>query len=243
MNIVAIIQARMGSSRLPGKILLKLKGKSVLYHVIERVKASRDINRIIVATTEKYEDDVIIDESLKYDVDTYRGSEYDVLSRYYQSALNFSADIIVRITSDCPLIDTEIISKAIRAYIEQDCDYVSNTIERTYPRGLDVEVFSFKSLSRAYKNAMHPEEREHVTPYIYKNPSLFKIASFQNEIDYSDYRWTLDTPEDWMLIEQIYEKLYMEGEIFNWTSVLKLVEGHPELSLINAHIEQKKLSI
>lgn len=243
MNIVAIIQARMGSSRLPGKVLLQLKGHSVLYHVIKRVKAAKEIDKIIIATTNKKEDDEIVNEALKSNVISFRGSENDVLSRYYHSAVNNSADIIVRITSDCPLIDPGIISKAIKTYTEQEFDYISNTIERSYPRGLDVEVFSFDSLYEAYRNAIHPEEREHVTPYIYKHPSQFKIASFNHDLNYSDYRWTLDTPEDWMLIERIYENLYVEDNLFDWTSVLELMEKHPELPLINSHVEQKKLTI
>jgi len=243
MNVVAIIQARMGSTRLPGKVLHLLKGRSVLSHVIERVTMAREVDSIVVATTEKPEDDLIVDEAKYCGAAVFQGSEHDVLSRYYHSAKESSADVIVRITSDCPVIDPEVISTIVRMYKGQHCDYISNTLKRSFPRGLDAEVFSFESLDRAYQNAKHAEQREHVTPFIYQNPSLFKIASYECDHDYSEHRWTLDTSEDFMLIERIYEHLYDENPLFNWHSVLDLVQRYPELPLINAHIEQKKLSI
>ena len=241
MKITAIIQARMGSSRLPGKVLKPLLGQSVLSHVIHRVQQVKRINEIVIATTDKGEDEVIVEEALNCGVQISRGSEDDVLSRYYHAADKFGADVIVRITSDCPLIDPEISNNVIEKYLTSNVDYCSNTQTRSFPRGLDTEVFSFSSLHKAFWNAKKDYEREHVTPYLYLNPQQFKIAQFVNEIDYSHYRWTLDTPEDWELISKIYEKLHSAGSIFHWMDAIRLMERYPELADINKEIKQKNL--
>jgi spore coat polysaccharide biosynthesis protein SpsF len=241
--IVAIIQARMGSTRLPGKVMKELQGKSVLQHVIDRVSKVNALNEIIIATTKHPIDDVIVDEALKAGATVYRGSEEDVLSRYYEAALESHADIIIRITSDCPLIDPILLSEILEFYRHNKYDYVSNTLRRTYPRGLDVEVFSFSSLKKACDEAQHSEYREHVTPYIYNNSETFKIHDFSSRENFSQYRWTLDTIEDWILIKEIYDALYKNNEVFSWKEAVELMEQKPYLTEINAHVEQKKISI
>lgn len=242
MKVVAIIQARMGSTRLPGKVMMQLQNQSVLKHVINRVSKVDLINQVVIATTKNEIDDVIVDEAYKAGATVYRGSEDDVLSRYYEAALKWSADIVIRITSDCPLIDHVVLSEILEFYLDNNYDYVSNTLSRTYPRGLDIEVFSFPCLEKVYKSAQHPEYREHVTPYIYGNTEKFKIYDFQSPENFSQYRWTLDTIEDWTLIEIIYNTLYKDKRIFEWMEVVRLMEENPHFLDINAHVEQKKLN-
>ncbi|WP_226000514.1 glycosyltransferase family protein [Paenibacillus sp. BJ-4] len=240
MNIVAIIQARMGSTRLPGKVDLNLLGVTVLERVVERIKKVKQINKIVVATTDLTTDETIVKLAHKAEVEVYRGSESDVLKRYYEAAVTHNADVIIRITSDCPVIDPVIIDELITNYITGSYDYVSNTIERSYPRGLDAEVFSFASLEKAHLEAKKMEQREHVTPYIYQNPDQFSMLSVTCAKDYSNYRWTLDTAEDWELIQQIYA-YFKDRDSFDWQDVLELMETNPEIALINSHVEQKKL--
>jgi spore coat polysaccharide biosynthesis protein SpsF len=241
MNTIAIIQARMGSTRLPGKVLRDLFGKSVLEHVITRLKKANNIDEIVVATTLLPPDEQIVEECSRLGVPVFRGSETDVLERYWQAASTFKANHIVRITSDCPLIDPSIVDSVIELLNQEGADYSSNAIRRTFPRGLDVEAFHIDSLEVAYRRADRPEQREHVTPYIYQNPQKFKLVDYVHEVDYSEYRWTLDTHEDWLMISAIYDHLYKPNEIFTWEEAIKLMLSHPELALINSHVEQKKL--
>lgn len=247
MKIVAIIQARMGSTRLPGKVMMKISGKTVLEHVITRVKQSKFINEIIIATTVKSDDDAIVEESKRLGVNYYRGSEDDVLSRYYYAAEEYNADVVIRITSDCPLIDPEILDQMIckfkNLYNDNKVDYLSNTIERTFPRGLDAEIFSFKILEEAFHNAEKTYEKEHVTPYIYENPDIFKLVGYKNNIDYSDHRWTLDTPEDFEFIKKIYGSLYNNNnnKLIRFDYIINYLKLYPEYLQINSNIDQKKL--
>lgn len=244
-KVVAIIQARMGSTRLPGKVMLNLCGKTVLGHVIERVKQSKRINEIVIATTTHTRDDCIVDEAKKHSVKFFRGSEDDVLSRYYNAGKEIKADIVVRITSDCPVIDTIIIDKMVGKFLNlfknNKIDYMSNTLNRTFPRGLDAEIISFLVLEKIFKEAQKQHEREHVTPYIYQNPHKFKLVGFKNEINYSCYRWTLDTPEDLNVITMIYKYLYSEKKVFWLDDIIDFIKTHPEIHDINKHVEQKKL--
>lgn len=245
MKIAAIIQARFGSTRLPGKIFLELCGKPMLQHVVDRLKYSKRITDIVVATTIHKEDDKVQQFCEQNNILFYRGSSEDVLSRYYEAAKKINTDIIIRITSDCPLIDPVVLDKMIDEYIKinktQKLDYLSNTIERTFPRGLDTEIFLFNVLEKAYNEATELPEREHVTPYIYKHPELFALKNFINEKDFSFYRWTVDTIEDFQLIETIYNELYNPGKIFLLKDVLNLFEKKPELMKINQNISQKSL--
>ncbi|MCK9280012.1 MAG: glycosyltransferase family protein [Melioribacteraceae bacterium] len=242
MNKVVIVQARLGSTRLPAKILKDLSGKPVLYHVLERIKKAKLVDDIVVATTDLDNDEPLVEYLRENKIYYYRGSSDDVLSRYYEAAFQYKADIIIRITSDCPLIDPEVIDSIIKIYLENNkYDYVSNTIMRTFPRGLDVELLTFAALKKSFYGAEQKSEREHVTPYIYNNREIFNVFNFASKTDLSYLRWTLDTPEDYQLIKVIYDSLYKEGEIFTTEEVLTLFHNLPELIEINKHIEQKKL--
>ncbi|KOO49603.1 cytidylyltransferase domain-containing protein [Viridibacillus arvi] len=241
MTVTAIIQARMGSTRLPGKILKEVNGKPLLAYQLERIARAKYVDKVVIATTVNQKDDVIVEFCDNNDVEYYRGSENDVLSRYYEAAELYEGDSIVRLTSDCPIIDPVILDKTIKYYDDNDYDYVSNTIERTYPRGLDTEVFSRAALEKAYKEATLLRDKEHVTAYMYSNPKNFKLGYITNEQDYSEYRWTVDTTEDFELIELILKKLYQENNMFYMNDVIELLKQNPEWVAINAHIEQKKL--
>lgn len=236
MKTTAIMQARTGSERLPGKVMLKLCDKSVLEHDIERLKLSKEIDEIIVATTTSDKDDIIEEEALKCSVKCFRGSEDDVLARYYYAAKEAEGDIIVRITSDCPLIDPKITDKAIRFYKENEYPYVTIS---GFPRGLDTEVFSFEFLEEAFNNAFETWQREHVTPYMYEEGKT--VGRLCSEKDCSKYRWTLDTKEDYMLISKIYGYLYKDRHNFYLEDIIQLMEKHPELYDINKDIQQKTL--
>jgi len=240
----AIIQTRMGSTRLPGKVMMELCGKTVLEHVITRVKKAAQINEIIIATTTQKKDDIIAAEATRLGVKYFRGSEDDVLSRYYYAAEQNNVDIVVRITSDCPLIDPNIIDELTLFYKKNHYDIVTNAgidpNQRTYPRGLDTEVFSFNVLENTFNNAKENYQREHVTPYIYEHSK--KVYYYKNDTDYSYHRWTLDTKEDFQLIEAIYRYLYKGKHDFNFNDIIKLFKNMPELFNINAHIEQKKIN-
>lgn len=243
MNVVCIVQARVGSTRLPEKVLKKICGKTVLEHDIDRLKQIKSLDKIVIATTTLEADNKIEKLVKELGIDCFRGSSEDVLSRYYFAAKEHKADIVVRITSDCPLIDYEISDKIIEYYLNnlEKYDYVSNTIDRTYPRGLDTEVFSFKSLEKSYNEAEKQYEREHVTPYIYQSTDKFRTSQYKNGTNYSNYRWTLDTEEDFKLISIIYDNLYRENKLFNFYDILKFIDKNPHIVKINEHIKQKKL--
>jgi spore coat polysaccharide biosynthesis protein SpsF len=242
LKVAAIIQARMGSTRLPGKILMDLCGKSVLHHVIERVRQVTRIDDIIVATTEKENDTHVALEAHKCGAKVFRGSEDDVLSRFFYAGEENSADIIVRITSDCPLIDPFIIDNTIKYYCDYQYDLVTNsgidTTNRTFPRGFDVSVFSFAVLKNAFQNAAVQHQREHVTPYIYEN---YSVGYFKSPVNYAGYRLTLDTEDDFALIQKIYSKLYNGKHDFYLSDIVRLFKEDPELIKINQHVEQKKV--
>ena len=240
MRVVAIIQARMGSTRLPGKVLRDINGETMLSRVVQRVRQTKLLDQTIVATTVEAADDPIIDACNSLKVASFRGSEMDVLDRYYQASLVYEADAIVRITSDCPLIDPLLIDEVIKAYIKETPDYAGNTLMRTYPRGLDTEVIAQSALSRSWREATDPYQRAHVTPYIYQNPQLFKMVSVHSATDYSDYRWTVDTLEDLQLVQAIYSHL-ADKPFFNWHEALELLVQEPELQALNQHIKQKSL--
>lgn len=244
MKVVAIIQARMGSTRLPGKVMKEILGKPVILWDLDRISLSKFIDEIVVAIPYGKENDVIVDTIKKYndEIVTTRGSEDDVLDRYYQAAVQTNADVVVRITSDCPLIDHVVIDEVIKQFLDDDCDYCSNSLIRTYPRGLDTEVFSFKALETAWNEAKKDYEREHVTPYIIENPDKFKLLNVANDIDLSHLRWTLDTKDDFEFIGAIYERIYSKKQLFLMDDVLELLDREPELIDINRHIEQKRIN-
>lgn len=233
MKIIAIIQARMGSTRLPGKMMMDLVGKPVIEYVFDRVSFSSLISEIWLATTVDKKDDILVkwaqDNHIKY----YRGDENDVLNRYYQTVTQAKADVIVRVTGDCPLADSDVIDKVIGEYLKGKYDYVSNIHPPTYPDGLDVEVFSFKALKKAWQEAKLGSEREHVTPYIWKNPKLFKIKNVVLEQDYSNYRWTLDTQEDFDFIEKIIVECKNRNSECRMAGIIEIIKLHSEWLKIN----------
>jgi spore coat polysaccharide biosynthesis protein SpsF len=240
MRVVAIIQARMGSTRLPGKVLKDLGGETVLARVVNRTRRATLLDEVVVATSVLPADDAIAQECERLQVACFRGDEADVLDRYYRAAQEFAADAVVRITADCPLIDPELIDAAIRSRFDQKADYASNSLVRTYPRGLDVEVFTADSLARAWSAAREEYQRTHVTPYLYQNPELFKVISIAGEVDHSQYRWTLDTAEDLELLRAVYEH-FGNRDTIRWVEVLDLMESQPELAALNSQVHQKTL--
>lgn len=240
-NVKVIIQARTGSTRLPGKVLKELCGNPVLWHVWNRLRHARKVDDIIIATTILSEDDSIQSFCEEHNIPFYRGSSNDVLSRYYEAAKTFNAETIIRVTADCPVIDPVVIDHLIDSYVNEKVDYMSNGMVRTFPRGLDAEIFSFKILERTHKEAKLEYEREHVTPYIYNHPEIFSPMSFLNTEDISSHRWTVDTKEDFSLIKIIFDSLYHKKEIFLLDDILKLFDENPGLAKINQNIEQKKL--
>jgi spore coat polysaccharide biosynthesis protein SpsF len=266
MKCVILVQARMNSSRLPGKVLKPIGGKPLLAYVLERLQRVENADGLLVATSTLAADDDIAAFCNDFGVDYYRGSETDVLDRYYQAARSVQAERIVRITSDCPLIDADVVSEIIDAFdaaqgagiasgLNQQTpnearsteptriDYLSNTLDRTFPRGLDVEVFSFEALEIAWKEAQDTTEREHVTPFLYRHPDRFRLQQYRQAINRSHLRWTVDTPEDFELVALILGELTCHTQEFGQAAILRLLDKHPNWSAINAHIEQKPLEM
>lgn len=240
MKVVAIIQARMGSTRLPGKVLQDIGGDTMLARVVRRTQRASLLDDILVATTTKAADDAIVAECNRLHVPVYRGSEDDVLDRYYQAARMTQPDAVVRITSDCPLIAPDVIDKVIAAFARNWPDYASNFIKRTYPRGLDTEIIRFAVLEQAWQAAAESYQRAHVTPYIHQQPDKFRLLSVENETDYSHYRWTVDTPDDLTFVQMVYSRLGNDDS-FSWLDALDLLRREPSLAELNRHIQQKSL--
>jgi spore coat polysaccharide biosynthesis protein SpsF len=228
----------MGSTRLPGKVLMDLGGKTVLARVVHRLRRVTWAQQIVVATSVSEKDDAVVTECDRIEVECFRGSEHDVLDRYYKCAKTCSAGAVVRITGDCPLVDPELVDLTIRAFLDTPCDYASNALVTTYPRGLDVEIFAMAALGRAWHEAKRSYEREHVTPYLYEHPERFRLVSITADADCSQYRWTLDTAEDLELLRAIYSS-FRNGDDFGWREVLGLMQREPQLIAMNAHVVQK----
>ncbi len=233
-KIAIIIQARMGSSRLPGKVLKTIDGIPMLGLQINRLKHSKYSPEIIIATSTLKQDKPILKLAEELTIKSYAGSHEDVLDRYYQAALRYNIDIIARITADSPLIDPEIFDKMLEVFLENNFDYISNVRPATFPDGLDIEIFSLETLERTWKEARKSSEREHVTGYIGTNLNLFKTFNFENEKDYSEMRWTVDEPEDFEFIKEVYKNLYHKKEIFLMKDILELLKEKPELMKINS---------
>ncbi|MDT3696915.1 MAG: glycosyltransferase family protein [Ignavibacterium sp.] len=239
IKIVTIIQARTGSSRLANKIFLTLTGKPLLYRMFERVAASRLKGTIVIATTTDSSDNKVEsfckDHQLKY----FRGHQTDLLDRHYQAAKMFSADAVIKIPSDCPLIDAKVIDKVIQFYLDNidNYDYVSNLHPATYPDGNDVEIMSFDALRKAWNSAKREFEREHTTPFIWENPDIFRIGNvvWETGYDYSmTHRFTIDYPEDYEFIKKVYDELYIKKPDFSLEDILNLLNENPEIKKINA---------
>ena len=235
--IGCIIQARMGSSRLPGKTLMKLnQNRTVLDFVVNQLSFSTLIDKIIIATTNLEQDDIIEQTAKNLGIQCFRGNSDDVLDRYYNCAKEFEIDNIVRITSDCPLIDPEIIDEVIRKYKSENYDYFTNTLIRTYPIGTDVEIFSFEILEKTWQNATLPSEREHVTPFIRNKKMNFRIGNLENKKKLDHFRWTLDRQKDLDLIREIITKINKNPILMN--DILNLFSTEPQLIKINENISQ-----
>ena len=244
-KVVGIIQARMGSTRLPGKVLKKIKGKPMLQYTIESLRNCELLDQIIVATSNLRKDDAIEEFSEEVGVDLFRGSEKNVLSRYYHAAKENNADVVVRITGDCPLIDYQITDQVIQLYLDnkKEVDFASNNLERTFPRGVDVSVFSFFALEMAYKNSTLKAEKEHVTPYITETHiDEFKLINYeaQEEYRHPDIRITVDEKDDFKLVKKIVNKI--ENEPITLDDVIELLTQNQELLKINSHVKQKKVN-
>ena len=258
-RVVAIIQGRMGSSRLPGKILADIAGQPMLQRVFIRTSRSASVSQTVFATTTDPSDDPVAEYCDFSGIPFTRGSQFDVLDRYYQAAKETNTDVVVRITADCPVIDPELIDNVVNTLLEDEYDFVCNRLPppypRTYPIGLDVEACTFKVLAKAWKEAKEPQHREHAMPYFYEgveltkqsrtldtgiSPRGYNIALLHHTTDFGDYRWTVDTPEDLEFIRQVYS--HFDGcDDFTWKEVLDLVHDNPELMKINAGVQHKTL--
>jgi len=247
MRIGAVIQARVSSTRLQAKVLKELpygSGIRVLEQVIRRARSSKKLSDVIVATTTEKEDDALVNIAQSEGVKYFKGSKEDVLSRYYIASKGNDLDIIVRITSDCPCVDPEVVDLVLEKHISTEADYTSNTLVRTFPHGLDIEVLNFDTLEKAYFSAKQDFEREHVCPYIYKsNPQMFKISSVQapEELHAPDIRITLDTEQDYALLCAVFDYLYAKNEFFGTKDIIKLFGDKPWLKAINGNVVQKKI--
>jgi spore coat polysaccharide biosynthesis protein SpsF len=258
-RIVAIVQARMGSSRLPGKVLLDIAGGAMLVRVVARTSRAGKVDEVIVATTTDVSDDPVATCCEPMGISYTRGSLQDVLDRYYQAASQAEADVVVRITADCPVIDPLLIDNCVNTLLDGSFDFVCNRLPppftRTYPIGLDTEVCTFEALERAWREATKTFHREHVMPYLYEgvelsavsrqfaegvSPRGFKVAQLHHTTDYGDYRWTVDTPEDLEFIRQLYVRFDGRDD-FSWQDVLHLIQREPELAEINSTVRHKTL--
>jgi len=238
MKITAIVQARMGSTRLPRKVLMDLGGETVLARVLRRLDRASRVHQMVVATTDTASDHEISTECARLQVSCFRGSEHDVLDRYLRAAEQFRSDLIVRVTADCPLIDPEVVDEVIAACITNHVDLSCNDVPHSFPRGLDVEAFTIEALRRMHDIANEAHQREHVTPLIYERPDLFRTYSVKGDRDLSHLRWTIDTPEDLQLARVIYAH-FENRDDFGWREALEFVDSYPELREINTHITQK----
>jgi spore coat polysaccharide biosynthesis protein SpsF len=240
MMIAAIVQARLGSSRLPGKVLADLAGDTMLARVVQRLRAAKMVDTIVIATTDLPTDEPVAREAARLGVGCFRGSEQDVLSRYVGAARACAADVVVRVTSDCPLLDPETVDRVIGA-LTRGCDYASNTHVRTYPRGLDVEALHAGTLERIARLATSAAAHEHVTAFVMEYPALFATRDVvaPRGADDSDLRWTVDTTEDLALVRSLYERFDLARAIAPYRTLVAAVRAAPELAAVNAHVVQK----
>jgi spore coat polysaccharide biosynthesis protein SpsF len=258
-RVVAIIQGRMSSSRLPGKILTDIAGQPMLQRVFMRTSRAASVSQTLFATTTDPSDDPVAEYCDFSGIPFMRGDLYDVLDRYYQAAKSAKADVVVRITADCPVIDPELIDNVVNTLLEDEYDFVCNRLpppwSRTYPIGLDVEACTFKVLAKAWKEAKEPQHREHAMPYFYEgvqlsavsrqrsegtSPRGYNIALLHHTTDFGDYRWTVDTPEDLEFMREVYSRFDGRDD-FTWKEVLDLIHDNPALAKINANVQHKTL--
>lgn len=237
MKTVAIIQARMGSTRLPNKVLAEIAGRPMLWHVADRARRVRSLDGVVVATSDSPADVAIANFCVQNGVQCFRGSHNDVLDRYYQASKFFKAEVIVRLTADCPLLDSTVVEKVIEEFFADNYDYVSNTLEPTFPAGLETEVLRQDALEQAWRDARLKSEREHVTPYIWKHPLAFRLGNVKHDHDLSRLRWTVDEPEDLEFVRRVYRCLARRAS-FGMVEMLGLLQMKPELAKINAKFQR-----
>jgi spore coat polysaccharide biosynthesis protein SpsF len=259
LKTIAIIQARMSSTRLPGKVLLDIGGQPMLVRVVSRAHRARLVDQVVVATTYEASDDPVAALCDQHGYGCYRGSQHDVLDRYFQAACRFGGDVVVRLTADCPVIDPGVVDDTLAAFLGMDMDpeaarpehfgelawdFAANRLPppwgRTYPIGLDTEVCTFPALRRAWQEASQPYQREHVMPYLYDSPGRFRVLLVNHDQDYGALRWTVDTPEDLEVLRRIYAAFGGRDD-FSWLEVLDLFQQHPELAQINAQVHHKSM--
>jgi spore coat polysaccharide biosynthesis protein SpsF len=237
-KILTIIQARLGSTRLPEKVMLPLAGKPLLIRMVERVKSAAYAGKVIIATSTNKEDDLIVKVAEKEGIPVFRGDSLNLLDRHYKAARHYNADIVVKIPSDCPLIDPSVINKVIYYYLDNASiyDYVSNLHPPSYPDGNDVEIFPVRILEIAWKEAAKAFEKEHTTPFIWEHRERFRIGNvnWETGLNYSlSHRWTIDYQEDYEFLKKVYDQLYPQKKIFSMYDILNLLHDNPELNQIN----------
>ncbi|MBM09935.1 MAG: spore coat biosynthesis protein F [Magnetovibrio sp.] len=239
-RIYATIEARMTSSRLPGKVLMQAAGKPMLEHMIERISRAQMLDGIVVATTKNKTDDPIVELADRMGVGCFRGSEVDVLGRVLCAARTNNVDVIVETTGDCPLIDPSLIDLCINSFLDTDVDYVSNILHRTFPVGMDIQVFSTDVLADVAKRTSEPDDREHVSLYIYRHPEIYTLKNIpaSDEFARADLSLTLDTQADFDLLRIIFEKLYPVNPLFGLSEIIALIESNPDLTKINSHVRR-----
>lgn len=239
MKTLIIVQARMTSTRLPGKVLLPLLGEPMLTRLIERLRRVRLADGIVIATTTNTTDDPIARLCAQQLVPCYRGSEFDVLSRYFEAAQHFGAEVIVRVTSDCPLLDPTLVDRLIARFLQGDIDYASNMLPPSWPYGMAVEIFSARVLGQAHLEAQQVTEREHVTPFIYWNPKRYRLQNVESETNLSYLRLTVDTADDYELVRRVFAAAYVSKPDFLLEDILQILEHNPEWLNLNRHVEQR----
>lgn len=241
MGSVAIIQARMGSTRLPGKVMKTILGKPMLWHIVRRLKLVQGLDDVVVATSDQTVDEPICSFCRDAGIPCFTGSESDVLDRFYRTAIQFTADPVIRITGDCPFVDPAVVGKLLSLYANKEYDHLGVATGAgalfldggRFPDGLDAECFSFAALEKAWQEAVHPLDREHVTPYIWRNKDLFRCGLLKSDQDYSQLRWTVDNEADFKLVSSVYENLYREDTVFLLEDILEFVANHPDISAMN----------
>ena len=239
--ISAIIQARVSSTRLPNKIFAEIEGKPLIYHIVNRISRSKKVDNILIATTINPADDTLIDWAKKNKIQYFRGSEDDVLDRYYNASKSIKADIVARITSDDPFKDPTILDNVINLLLEKKLDFACNNNPPTFPEGLDIEVFTFEALEKANTRSNDGFEREHVTQYFYRHPELFRQGNYFNASNLSKLRWTIDTEKDMEMAKVIYRELYKTDEIFLFEDILELLKRNPHIVEINSSVKRSAM--
>ena len=240
MKSLAILQARVSSSRLPGKVLLPILGEPMLFRQIERIRRAGHIDHLIVATSTDQSDDPLVAACVARGIAYSRGSLSDVLDRFVQCALPYQPEIVIRLTGDCPLADPQLIDAMLREFEEGGYDYLTNANPPTFPDGLDVEVMRFSCLMEAYREAKLPSEREHVTPFLRAHPERFRLGNHAAETDHSGLRWTVDEAQDLQFVQAVYQHLYPVKPDFSTGDILGLLESNPQLQLLNSSFERNE---